>query len=88
MRHEIALLRAPKTASNGVNHEENLALSLSAAALAALLSGCAYWTTLTNTATDAGNASRYAYAVPTDNYCYVGGHRLNCRFDYDWRFCP
>ena len=65
---------------------KNLAIALSAVAVAALLSSCAYRTYDTY-GYRYGHAPRYAYAVPLDYY-YVGGHRFSCRFDYDSRFCP
>jgi len=66
---------------------KNLAIALSAVAVAALLSGCAYRTYDTY-GYRYGYAPRYAYAVPLNDYYYVGGHRFSCRFDYDSRFCP
>ncbi len=65
---------------------KNLTIALSAVAVAALLSGCAYRTYDTY-GYQYGYAPRLAYAVPVENYYYVGGHRLSCRYDYDSRFC-
>jgi len=66
---------------------KKLAIALSAAAVAAMLSGCAY-RTYDEYGYRYGYGPRYAYAAPVENYYYVGGHRLSCRFDYDSRFCP
>jgi len=65
---------------------KNLAIALSAVAVAVFLSGCAYRTYDTY-GYRYGYAPRLAYAVPVENYYYVGGHRLSCRYDYDSRFC-
>ena len=64
----------------------NLAIGLSAAAVAVLLSACAY-RSYDEYGYRNGNGARYAYAAPVDDYYYVGGHRLSCRYDYDSRFC-
>jgi hypothetical protein len=66
---------------------KNLAIALSTVVVAALLSGCAY-RTYDEYGYRYGYGPRYAYAAPVENYYYVGGHRLSCRFDYDSRFCP
>ena len=68
---------------------KNLAILLSAAAVAALVSGCAYRTydQYGYRYDRYGYAPRYAYAAPADYY-YLGGRRFSCRFDYDSRFCP
>jgi hypothetical protein len=65
----------------------NLAIVLSAAVVAALVSGCAYRSYDYGYRYDRyGYAPRYAYAAPADYY-YLGGRRFSCRYDYDSRFC-
>jgi hypothetical protein len=75
------------------NHDEQLeqtmkklAIALSAAAVATLLSGCAYRTYDTY-GYRYGYAPRYAYVAPADTYYYIAGRRYSCRYDFDSRFC-
>jgi hypothetical protein len=65
---------------------KKLAIALSAAAVATLLSGCAYRTYDTY-GYRYGYAPRYAYVAPADTYYYIAGRRYSCRYDFDSRFC-